>query len=67
MHNGCSVFRTDAAAGLLEAIATHDGHGSMAYGADWFSGDAVESKCLVASCSFYDNLVHVWSYQSEYG
>ena len=61
MHNGCAVFKADPAAGSLEAVAGYEGHGSIAYGADWFSGIDADDQSVVASCSFYDNLVQIWS------
>ena len=55
MHGGfCTVRVTDG--GALALDARHDAHQSLAYGVDWhWASDAV------ASCSFYDCRVHVWS------
>ncbi|SAM08806.1 hypothetical protein [Absidia glauca] len=52
MHAGAFVIDTET----LSVTNSFLDHQSMAYGADWsFAGDN-----LVASCSFYDHIMHLW-------
>ncbi|KAK0587947.1 hypothetical protein LWI29_031700 [Acer saccharum] len=67
MHNGFSVVKVDGE--KAEVIETYTKHGSLAYGADWQrGGNPLESKrknSLVATCSFYDQLLRIWMPESE--
>ncbi|KZV29602.1 hypothetical protein F511_00880 [Dorcoceras hygrometricum] len=63
MHNGFAILKIkDDQARVVE---TYDKHSSLAYGADWQGGDSfVDGKrksSAVATCSFYDRLVRVWT------
>ncbi|CAO3588186.1 unnamed protein product [Absidia cylindrospora] len=57
MHAGAFVIDTEK----LAISTSFLDHQSMAYGADWFypSSDEKDSD-LVASCSFYDHIMHLW-------
>ncbi|KAF7724764.1 Diphthine methyltransferase [Apophysomyces ossiformis] len=52
MHAGAFVVDTKEGS-IVKSFLDHE---SMAYGADWsFASD------LIASCSFYDHIMHLWS------
>jgi diphthamide biosynthesis protein 7 len=61
----CTDKRTDDS-GDWEILKRFDAHKSLAYGVDW-SFDSVandksaEAETLVASGSFYDHALHLWS------
>ncbi|KAG8367632.1 hypothetical protein BUALT_Bualt16G0092400 [Buddleja alternifolia] len=67
MHNGFAIvkFGGDEA----QVVETYEKHGSLAYGADWQRGDVDgggrRKSQSIATCSFYDRLVRVWTPQGD--
>lgn len=65
MHDGFKVLRfgqnlTDD--GEHEVLARNNQHGSLAYGVDWAYTDSTpQGKTTIASCSFYDHALQLWS------
>lgn len=76
MHGGFKVVRVDEAVleGSSEEEVSEDQmkgdgweithefqeHGSIAYGADWSRLVDGKGESVVATCSFYDHLLHMW-------
>lgn len=66
MHNGFAIVRFEG--DQVQVMETYDKHGSLAYGADWQRGgpSAVgKKKLVIATCSFYDRLLRVWTPQGN--
>ncbi|KAK7064228.1 WD-repeats-region domain-containing protein [Favolaschia claudopus] len=65
MHDGFKVARfgssDDAELTGGEVVKRYDNHASLAYGADWSFCGSGEGETLIASCSFYDHAMHLWT------
>ncbi|KAF8965001.1 Diphthine methyltransferase [Entomortierella lignicola] len=62
MHNGFHVLGYDPAWSSGTILSSFMEHKSLAYGVDWSYAptDSPKNLPLVASCSFYDHLIHLW-------
>ncbi|KAF9174818.1 Diphthine methyltransferase [Mortierella sp. AD011] len=62
MHNGFHVLDYDTAWTSGTIISSFMEHKSLAYGVDWSYApiESPEKLPLIASCSFYDHLIHLW-------
>ncbi|KAG2350359.1 WD-40 repeat-containing protein [Suillus weaverae] len=63
MHDGFKVVKAHHGEDVTwEIVKRFDDHKSLAYGADWsFAPPGVGGETLIASCSFYDHMLHLWS------
>lgn len=63
MHDGFKVAKAHHGEDVTwEIVKRFDDHKSLAYGADWsFAPLGVDGETLIASCSFYDHMLHLWS------
>lgn len=73
MHDGFKVVRLassviggEAASSLhgdneWKVVKRFDDHESLAYGVDWsYKPKSNTGSSLIASCSFYDHILHTW-------
>jgi diphthamide biosynthesis protein 7 len=70
MHDGFKVLRFSGTLGAsaeggeegaASILRRFDEHKSLAYGVDWsFAEPNRSDETAIASCSFYDHLLHVW-------
>jgi diphthamide biosynthesis protein 7 len=72
MHDGFKVLRytaqslgsirNDEQEAMLSIVNRFDEHKSLAYGVDWsFAEQRTDEGTTIASCSFYDHLLCVWT------
>jgi diphthamide biosynthesis protein 7 len=62
MHDGFKVVKAHGEDVSWKIIQRFDDHKSLAYGVDWsFAPPDTDGKTLIASCSFYDHALHLWT------
>ena len=61
MHGGCAIVKADALADYqMQELQVYDAHESLTYDVDWIR---LREEYVVASCSFYDSMLHFWQTQ----
>ena len=72
MHNGFQLVNSHLDSSKdPEVVCQYSQHGSLAYGIDWCPLNSTvtridsENQAILATCSFYDHSMHIWSTRIE--
>ncbi|XP_074649198.1 diphthine methyltransferase-like [Tubulanus polymorphus] len=66
MYNGFHILDCNNICGEQKIVASFMNHKSIAYGVDWMFANADDDENnVIASCSFYDKLLCLWSWNKD--
>jgi diphthamide biosynthesis protein 7 len=62
MYNNFHIYGSDPAFLTLEQLFIYEEHESIAYGVDWSRNESVHGDMIIGTCSFYDHLLNIWTF-----